>query len=105
MAQFTLTAYYLLGGGYSMITDDHVRMDLFYGKLSTKGKAKMDIFTSIFLIFFLVILLYGSISSLQYTLEYKQKLFYCLGTLSLANKIFDVSGYTFNVITSFLNAD
>ena len=52
MAQFTLTAYYLLGGGYSMITDDHVRMDLFYGKLSTKGKAKMDIFTSIFLIFF-----------------------------------------------------
>ena len=75
MAQFTITAYYLLGGGYSMITDDHVRMDLFYGKLSTKGKAKMDIFTSIFLIFFLVILLYGSISSLLYTLEYKQKLF------------------------------
>jgi TRAP-type mannitol/chloroaromatic compound transport system permease small subunit len=35
----------------------------------------MDIFTSIFLIFFLAILLYGSISSLQYTLEYKQKLF------------------------------
>ena len=43
MAQFTLTAYYLLGGGYSMITDDHVRMDLFYGKLSTKGKAKIEI--------------------------------------------------------------
>ena len=75
MAQFTITAYYLLGGGYSMITDDHVRMDLFYGKLSKKGKAKMDAFTSIFMIFFLVILLYGSISSLQYTLEYKQKLF------------------------------
>ena len=30
MAQFTITAYYLLGGGYLMITDDHVRMDLFY---------------------------------------------------------------------------
>jgi len=75
MAQFTITAYYILGGGYSMITDDHVRMDLFYGKLSTKGKAKMDIFTSIFLIIFLVVLLYGSISSLLYTLEYKQKLF------------------------------
>ena len=75
MAQFTITAYYILGGGYSMITDDHVRMDLFYGKLSKKGKAKMDIFTSIFLITFLVVLLYGSISSLLYTLEYKQKLF------------------------------
>ena len=34
MAQFTITAYYLLGGGYSMISDDHVRMDLFYGRLS-----------------------------------------------------------------------
>ena len=33
MAQFTITAYYLLGGGYSMITDDNVRMELFYGKL------------------------------------------------------------------------
>mgnify|MGYP001491914098 CR=1 FL=1 len=75
MAQFTITAYYLLGGGYSMITDDHVRMDLFYGRLSEKGKAKMDAFTSIFLIFYLVILFYGSITSLQYTLQTKQKLF------------------------------
>jgi TRAP-type mannitol/chloroaromatic compound transport system permease small subunit len=62
MAQFTITAYYLLGGGYSMLTNDHVRMDLFYGKLSKKGKAKMDIFI-------------GSITSLVYTIETKQKLF------------------------------
>ena len=75
MAQFTITAYYLLGGGYSMLTDDHVRMDLFYGKLSTKGKAKMDIFTSFFLIFYLAILFFGSITSLIYTIETKQKLF------------------------------
>ena len=75
MAQFTITAYYLLGGGYSMITDDHVRMDLFYGKLSKSGKAKMDIFTSVFLIFYLVLLFLGSITSLIYTIETKQKLF------------------------------
>jgi len=75
MAQFTITAYYLLGGAYSMITDDHVRMDLFYGKLSEKGKAKMDVFTSFFLIFYLIVLLYGSISSLEYTIQTKQKLF------------------------------
>ena len=75
MAQFTITAYYLLGGGYSMLTDDHVRMDLFYGRLSKKGKAKMDIFTSFFLIFYLVILFFGSITSLIYTIETKQKLF------------------------------
>ena len=75
MAQFTITAYYLLGGGYSMLADDHVRMDLFYGKLSRKGKAKMDIVTSVFLIFFLSILFFGSITSLIYTIETKQKLF------------------------------
>ena len=75
MAQFTITAYYLLGGGYSMLTDDHVRMDLFYGKLSKKGKAKMDIFTSFFLIFYLAILFFGSITSLIYTIQTKQKLF------------------------------
>ena len=75
MAQFTITAYYLLGGGYSMIADDHVRMDLFYGRLSEKGKAKMDAFISIFLIFYLVILFFGSITSLIYTIETKQKLF------------------------------
>ena len=74
MAQFTITAYYLLGGGYSMLTNDHVRMDLFYGKLSNKGKAKMDIFTSFFLIFYLIILFMGSITSLIYTIETKQKL-------------------------------
>ena len=75
MAQFIITAYYLLGGGYSMLTDDHVRMDLFYSKLSDINKARMDAFTSIFLVFYLIILLYGSITSLIYTLETNQRLF------------------------------
>tara|TARA_B100000700_G_C14991162_1_gene831409 strand:+ start:1123 stop:1632 length:510 start_codon:yes stop_codon:yes gene_type:complete len=75
MAQFTITAYYILGGSYSMITDDHVRMDLFYSKFSEKNKARMDAFTSIFLFFYLLTLLYGSISSLNYTLETNQRLF------------------------------
>ena len=58
-----------------MMTDDHVRMDLFYGRFSEKGKAKMDIFTSFFLIFYLVLLLYGSYTSLAYTIKTNQKLF------------------------------
>ena len=75
MAQFIITAYYLLGGGYSMITRDHVRMDLFYSKLSEKNKAKMDMFTSVFLVFYLVVLLIGSYSSLTYTIDTNQRLF------------------------------
>ena len=75
MAQFVMTGYYLLGGGYSMLTDDHVRMDLIYGKLKDKTKALLDSLTSVFLIFYLVVLLIGSISSLTYTLETNQRLF------------------------------
>ena len=58
-----------------MITGDHVRMDLIYSKLSDRNKAKMDIFTSMFLVFYLVALLFGSITSLIYTIETNQRLF------------------------------
>ena len=75
MAQFVMTGYYLLGGGYSMLTDDHVRMDLIYSKLKDKTKALLDSLTSVFLVFYLVVLFYGSISSLTYTIETNQRLF------------------------------
>ena len=75
MAQFVMTGYYLLGGGYSMLTDDHVRMDLIYSKLKDRTKAILDSITSVFLITYIVILLIGSISSLTYTIETNQRLF------------------------------
>ena len=75
MAQFVMTGYYLLGGGYSMLTDDHVRMDLIYSKLKDKTKALLDSLTSVFLVFYLIVLLIGSISSLTYTIETNQRLF------------------------------
>ncbi len=45
IAQFTMAAYYLLGGGYSMILKGHVRMDLLYGRWSEKKQAVMDAIT------------------------------------------------------------
>ncbi|MDG2007929.1 MAG: TRAP transporter small permease subunit [Alphaproteobacteria bacterium] len=75
MAQFTMTAYYIMGGAYSMMDDQHVRMDLVYGSFSEKNKARMDLFTSGFLIFYLITLLIGSYSSLIYTINTNQKLF------------------------------
>ena len=75
MAQFTITAYYIMGGAYSMMDDQHVRMDLVYGSFSEKNKARMDLFTSGFLIFYLITLLIGSYSSLIYTINTNQKLF------------------------------
>lgn len=73
IAQFFMAAYYLLGGGYSMIIDGHVRMDLLYGRWSKQRKAIADLITGPILIFYLVVLFIGSISSLEYAIEYNQK--------------------------------
>lgn len=73
MAQFTMAAYYLLGGGYSMILRGHVRMDLLYGRWSDRKKAKVDAVTALFLIFYLIFLLYGAYSSTEYAIVYGQK--------------------------------
>ena len=73
MAQFTMAAYYLLGGGYSMMLKGHVRMDLLYGRWSDKKKARVDAITGLFLIFYMVFLLYGAYSSIEYAVQYGQK--------------------------------
>ena len=75
MAQFTMTAYYIVGGPYSMQMDSHVRMDLIYSKFSTRTKARLDSFTAIFLVVYLVCLLIGAISSTMYAIEYDQRKF------------------------------
>jgi TRAP-type mannitol/chloroaromatic compound transport system permease small subunit len=73
MAQFAMVAYFLLGGAYSMQQDAHVRMDLVYGTWSDRTRAAVDAVTVVFLLFFLVMLLYGGISSTQYALEYDER--------------------------------
>jgi TRAP-type mannitol/chloroaromatic compound transport system permease small subunit len=73
MAQFTMAAYYLLGGGYSMLIDSHVRVDIFYNRWPVKKRAFADSITAFCLIFYLIFLLVGGLSSTHYALEYGQK--------------------------------
>ena len=73
VAQFTMAAYWLLGGGYSMILKGHVRMDLLYGRWSKKRQALADVFTGLFLIFYIVLLLFGAYSSIEYAVIYGQR--------------------------------
>jgi TRAP-type mannitol/chloroaromatic compound transport system permease small subunit len=72
VAQFIMAAYYMLGGGYSMILRGHVRMDLLYGRWSEKRRALADVLTGPILIFYLVVLLIGGISSIEYAVKYGQ---------------------------------
>jgi len=73
MAQFLMAAYYILGGAYSMQLGGHVRMDLLYSTWSSKQKGFSDTITSLALIFYLVLLMYGGISSSLYAAEYGEK--------------------------------
>jgi TRAP-type mannitol/chloroaromatic compound transport system permease small subunit len=68
LAQFTLAAYYFMGGAKTLKDNTHVRMDLFYDRMSERNKARMDIFTVGCLMFYLAVMLIGSLSSLNYAI-------------------------------------
>ena len=70
VAQFSMIAYFFLGGPYAIQTGSHVRMDLFYEKSSLKRKSAVDAITVLCLIAYLVVMLWGGISSTAYSLGY-----------------------------------
>lgn len=72
-AQFIMVAYYILGGPYSIQLGSNVRMDLFYGSWSPRTKAWVDLFTVFFLLFYLVVLLYGAFESTSYAFQYGER--------------------------------
>jgi TRAP-type mannitol/chloroaromatic compound transport system permease small subunit len=69
LAQFTLAAYYFMGGPMTLKDESHVRMDLIYGHLSSRGKHWVDLITMFCMLFYLGVMLVGSISSLKYAIE------------------------------------
>ncbi len=73
VAQFSMAAYYMLGGGYSMQLDSHVRMDVLYGMMPSRKKGFLDSITAFCLVFYLLLLLYGGLSSTEYALFYGEK--------------------------------
>lgn len=72
MAQFVMAAYYILGGGYSMQLNAHVRMDVFYERWKPRTQAFVDSITAFFLVFYLTFMIYGGFSSTAYSLKYNQ---------------------------------
>ena len=72
LAQFLMAAYYILGGGYSMQLDAHVRMDVLYERWKPKTRAFMDSITAFFLVFYLVCMVLGGFASSSYSIKYHQ---------------------------------
>ena len=69
MAQFTMIAYVVLGGAYSLMLGANVRMDLLYSRWSAKTRAAVDCVTVFALIVFLTVILWGGVESTIYALE------------------------------------
>ncbi|MSU91025.1 TRAP transporter small permease subunit [Rhodobacteraceae bacterium 2CG4] len=43
-------AFFMLAGGYTLLVDKHVRVDVFYAHLSPRAKRRIDIFGHLFLL-------------------------------------------------------
>ena len=71
-AQFVMAAYYLLGGGYTLLLDGHVRMDLFYHRWSIKKKALADVMTFFIVLIYMVVLIIGGLKGMIYAVKYNQ---------------------------------
>ena len=59
--QFIFGAYFVLGGGYTLLHRGHVNMDVLYGRFPPRTKAFVDLITSVILFFFLVVLLWKGV--------------------------------------------
>jgi TRAP-type mannitol/chloroaromatic compound transport system permease small subunit len=97
-AQFLMVAYFLLGGAYAIQLDAHVRMDLVYGTLSDRTRTVVDAVTVLFLIFFLVMLLYGGISSTQYAIQYEERSYSAWRPLMAPIKIIMCAGIVLTLL-------
>ena len=73
MTQFTMAAYYILGGASSLKHGIHVRMDFLYERWRPRTKALVDVFTIFFLLFYLYIMVKGGWDSSAFALEFDQR--------------------------------
>lgn len=73
MSQFTMAAYYILGGASSLKHGIHVRMDFVYERWKMRTKAMVDLFTVFFLLFYLYIMIKGGWDSSMFALEFDQR--------------------------------
>jgi TRAP-type mannitol/chloroaromatic compound transport system permease small subunit len=74
-AQFLMMAYFMLGGAYALQLGGHVRMDLLYSTWSERTQNRWDSVTILCLIFFLVVLLIGAVSSTIYSIQFMERSF------------------------------
>jgi TRAP-type mannitol/chloroaromatic compound transport system permease small subunit len=56
LSTLLFATYVLLGGGYTLLKNDHVRMDIVYSRFSDRGKAVLDLISMPFAMLYIGIL-------------------------------------------------
>lgn len=69
MAQFLMVGFFMLGGAWALQQGSAVRMDLAYATWSDRTKAMVDAVTILCILFYLGVMLWGGIESLQYAID------------------------------------
>lgn len=60
MSLFLFGGAVMLGGAYTLLHGNHVKMDVVYARLSTRGKAIIDVITFAVFLFFMVVVIWKS---------------------------------------------
>ena len=58
ISAYTFGVFFMLGGGYTLLLREHVTMDILYSRFSPKGKAILDIVTSLLFFLFISIMIW-----------------------------------------------
>jgi TRAP-type mannitol/chloroaromatic compound transport system permease small subunit len=57
-SEFAFSAYFLLGGAYTLFHAGHVRVDIVYNRFSSRIRAVLDLITSLFFFLYMSLLLW-----------------------------------------------
>jgi len=74
LTTLVFATYVLLGGGYALLTGDHVRMDVLYSRFSERGRAILDLITMPFALLYVGVLFVESNSMLFEAIESQRTL-------------------------------
>jgi TRAP-type mannitol/chloroaromatic compound transport system permease small subunit len=88
MNGFFLCVFVALGGGYALLTNTHVKVDIIYDRFSKRTKAIIDLFSSSFLFLFLGVLLWQT----------SKMSLHSIGFLERSQTLFGPPIYPFKVI-------
>ncbi|MFC1938547.1 TRAP transporter small permease subunit [Chloroflexota bacterium] len=72
MATFILGAYFFIGGGYVLLREGHIRMDILYHRWSPRTRAIVGVATFFLAVIYLVTFIWGGIIDASYSLTFNQ---------------------------------